>query len=211
MSVKLKVADFLSDLNRMGITVWAEGGNLRFTAPKNGLSPDIRAELIARKSDILTFLRPGATISFPATAADAPAARLPFVAPHTSVEKAIAHVWQRILSVDDVGIHDIFFEQGGDSVLATQLVSWIRQTYEVEVPLRELFAQPTVAGLAESIAKAERTGQNLQRPPLLPIPQDEKEKGSILSFAQQRSWFLDQLTPENPFYNMPKSFRLVAI
>ncbi|VAW42410.1 Polyketide synthase modules and related proteins, partial [hydrothermal vent metagenome] len=210
MNTKLKTADFLSYLQSQGITLWAEDENLRFNAPKDGLTPTLRTELIARKPEILAFLRPVEAEPSLLTNWDTPDLRPSFVAPRTSTEKEIAKVWQQTLGVDSVSIYDVFFEQGGDSILATQIVSWIRQTHQVELPLRDLFARPTIAGLAENIAKAKQNGRTLQIEPLRPIRLDEKEDGCILSFAQQRSWFLDQLTPENPFYNMPQTIRFVG-
>jgi len=89
--------------------------------------------------------------------------------------------------------------------LATQVVSRIRETFQVEIPLRRLFEVPTVAGLAESIEAARLAGPNLLAPPILPVPRN----GDLaLSFAQQRLWFFDQLEPGLPAYNIPAAVRL---
>src|SRR5690606_16413955 len=91
------------------------------------------------------------------------------------------------------------------SLLATQLVSRIRDTFKVELPLRHIFESPTVATLAEQIEIAQRTVGGTPPPPLVPAPRD----GEIpLSFAQQRLWFLDQFEPNSPFYNIPEAVRL---
>lgn len=201
MSVKLKTAEFLSHLQSQGITVWADGENLRFNAPKNGLTPALRTELIERKAEILSFLHPNHSPQ-PMITATTPN----FVAARTPIEADLAHLWQQILGIERVGIHDIFFERGGDSILATQTVSQIRQKYGVDLSLRALFEAPTIAGLAENIARTQQTTV----PSLQPRQKPPESEGDILSFAQQRSWFLDQLTPENPFYNMPKTIRLVG-
>ncbi len=128
-----------------------------------------------------------------------------FVAPRTAAEDLMAEIWAQVLEVERVGIYDNFFELGGHSLLATQAVSRMREAFAVDIPLRRLFEVPTVAGLAESIEAARRSGRNLQAPPILPVPRD----GDLpLSFAQQRLWFIDQLEPGNSAYNFPAAVRL---
>jgi hypothetical protein len=79
---------------------------------------------------------------------DAPAARLS--APQTDMERRIADVWHELLG-QDVGMNDDFFALGGHSLLGMQLMSRLRATWNVELPLRVLFESPTVAGLAAAI------------------------------------------------------------
>lgn len=204
MSLKLNTADFLAHLQNQGITVWADGENLRFNAPRNGLTPTLRAELVERKAELLSFLQPDQPVT------PAELAATSFVAPSTPVELELAALWQQLLGCQQISTHDVFFEQGGDSILATQTVSWIRQKFGVDLSLRALFTDPTIAGLANHIQQAQEASQTIKLPPLQPRQPDAPGAGSILSFAQQRSWFLDQLTPENPFYNMPKTLRLLG-
>jgi FkbM family methyltransferase len=74
-----------------------------------------------------------------------------YVAPRTATEKRVAEIWADLLYIDKVGIHDNFFDLGGHSLLATQVMSRLRETFNVEVRLRSLFEQPTLAGLAERV------------------------------------------------------------
>jgi hypothetical protein len=73
------------------------------------------------------------------------------VAPRTPIEEVLCSMWEQLLNLSGVGIHDNFFQLGGHSVLAVQVMSRVRTTFEVELPLLSLFESPTVAGLAASI------------------------------------------------------------
>jgi acyl-coenzyme A synthetase/AMP-(fatty) acid ligase/acyl carrier protein len=74
-----------------------------------------------------------------------------FVAPETSTEQALAELWQRILRIDRIGIKDHFFDSGGHSLHAMQLVARVRERFGVQLPLKNLFERPTLGGLAEAI------------------------------------------------------------
>ncbi|WPB73717.1 non-ribosomal peptide synthase/polyketide synthase [Archangium violaceum] len=128
-----------------------------------------------------------------------------FVAPRSALEQQLAAMWSKLLGVERVGVHDNFFDLGGHSLLATQLISRLRATFEVELPLNELFENPTVATLATKVEPALLAGQAIQTPALVPAPRG----GPLpLSFAQQRLWFLDQLEPGSALYNIPAAVRL---
>ena len=77
-----------------------------------------------------------------------------FVAPRTPTEEQLAAIWSDLLSVDAPGVHDNFFDLGGHSLLATQLVSRIHVVFGLDLPLRNFFERPTIAGLADEIALA---------------------------------------------------------
>ncbi|HEX8922183.1 MAG TPA: amino acid adenylation domain-containing protein, partial [Pyrinomonadaceae bacterium] len=80
--------------------------------------------------------------------------RANYVEPRSKNEELLAAIWTEVLGVDRVGVTDDFFELGGHSLLATRIVSRIRSTFQVELPLRSLFETPTIANLAEVITKA---------------------------------------------------------
>ena len=130
-----------------------------------------------------------------------------YVAPRNSIEESLAGIWREVLGIQRVGIHDDFFELGGHSLLAMQVVSRIPEVLQVRLPLRELFDNPTVAGLARRI-DAERN----QRPsPPVPPPHRVTRDGRMrLSFAQERLWFLQQLEPSSPVYNLPLVLRMTG-
>jgi acyl carrier protein len=79
-----------------------------------------------------------------------------FEAPCDELEERLARIWAEVLGIPLVGIHDDFFELGGHSLLATQVVSGVREAFQVELPLRSLFEEPTIAGLAEKIEVAQK-------------------------------------------------------
>ncbi|MBI5649978.1 MAG: amino acid adenylation domain-containing protein [Chloroflexi bacterium] len=136
-----------------------------------------------------------------------------FVAPRTPVEEMLAGIWRAILGGEQIGIRDNFFEMGGHSLLATQLVSRVRAAFHIELPLRHIFESPTIAELAEHIEIAQRATSGIIAPPLRPVERDPSTSSGQalpLSFAQQRLWFLDQLEPNSPFYNLPEAARLTG-
>ena len=128
-----------------------------------------------------------------------------YVGPSDDVERTLVEVWQNLLGIGLVGINDNFFELDGHSLLATQVLSRVREVFQIELPLRALFEFPTVAGLAEQIRAARSNEHALLSRPIRPVARD---KALPLSFAQQRLWFIDQLVPGNPFYNLPAAVRL---
>jgi non-ribosomal peptide synthetase component F/alpha-ketoglutarate-dependent taurine dioxygenase len=130
-----------------------------------------------------------------------------YEAPRTTCEERLAGIWAEVLGVARVGRHDDFFALKGHSLLATQVLSRIRDAFDVQLPLRSLFEAPTIAALAERIELA-RGETASDGPALVRVPRD---RPLPLSFAQQRLWFLSQLEPESPSYNIPSAIRLSGV
>ena len=124
--------------------------------------------------------------------------------PQGELEATLAALWSELLGLERIGRHDGFFELGGHSLHALQLASRIRARLGCDVPLADLFEQPTLAGYARRVAAAGAS----TLPAIVPASRDEPLP---LSFAQQRLWFLAQLDGRpTASYSMPGGLRLVG-
>ncbi len=133
-----------------------------------------------------------------------------FVPPRDAVEEGLAAVWAEVLEQAGdweggaIGAGDDFFALGGHSLLATRVLARVREVFGVALPLRDLFAAPTLVGLAERVRAAASVGSEavLRHDPALdgvPAP---------LSFAQERFWLASRLEPGSPAYNLAGAARL---
>jgi amino acid adenylation domain-containing protein len=127
-------------------------------------------------------------------------------APETPAEKLLAPLFAEILKLEAAGVDANFFDLGGHSLLATQLISRLRQKLGVEVPLRVLLAKPVLGDLARFIEPQVAAGTVAPAP--LEAPPVSVDDAPPLSFAQQRLWFLDQLAPGSPVYNISVAVEL---
>jgi len=128
-----------------------------------------------------------------------------YVAPRNPEEELLATLWADVLNLDKVGVENNFFDLGGHSLLATQLISRISDAFDVEIELRNLFEQPTIAQIATEIERIKTGEAGVSVPPIKIVDRNQKLP---LSFAQQRLWFLDQLEPNSPAYNIPTALQL---
>ncbi|WP_154582792.1 non-ribosomal peptide synthetase, partial [Xanthomonas oryzae] len=125
-----------------------------------------------------------------------------YTPPQGELETLLADLWSELLGIERVGLHDNFFALGGHSLLAVRLISRMRSTLGIELPLATLFAQPRLAELAQSLHGAAAS----TLPAIVPA---DRSAALPLSFAQQRLWFLAQLDPQAGLaYLMPNGLRL---
>ncbi|MET4566706.1 plipastatin non-ribosomal peptide synthetase PpsC [Bacillus subtilis] len=124
-----------------------------------------------------------------------------YTAPRNVTEMKLSQLWEDVLKHGPVGIHDNFFDRGGHSLKATALVSRIAKEFDVQVPLKDVFAHPTVEGLATVI----REGTDS---PYEAIKPAEKQETYPVSSAQKRIYVLQQLEDGGTGYNMPAVLEL---
>jgi len=125
-------------------------------------------------------------------------------APRTATEEILAGIFAEVLGAGEVGVRDDFFERGGHSLLATRVATRARAALGADLPLRVLFQEPTVAGLAAWIDA--RRGGAAPDEPLERVA--EPGVWLPLSFAQQRLWVVSRLDPDSRVYNQSLGFRL---
>ena len=125
-----------------------------------------------------------------------------FIAPRNQQETQLATIWEQVLQQSPISVMANLFEVGGNSLLATRIVSRVKTQFDVNVSVRDLFLAPTIGEFANTIARAQQTRQ------IPPITVADHSQPLALSYAQQRLWFLQQLDPNSSAYNMPGAFRL---
>jgi acyl carrier protein len=99
---------------------------------------------------------------------DQTAAQNAFIAPRNENEEKLASLWRDLLGIERIGIDRNFFQLGGHSLLGMQLLARIRRTFNVELPVRRLFEEPTIAGLALEIEKARAQGTRISARTVVP-------------------------------------------
>lgn len=124
-----------------------------------------------------------------------------YTAPRHEIEKKLIEIWQQLLMVEKIGIHDDFFASGGHSLKVLNLVNAIQKEFKVKINFQDIFLYPTVAELYDLIRQNERIADNDIR------NQSHKEYYD-LSYAQKRLWLIYQLDPDNLAFNLPTRITL---
>ena len=127
------------------------------------------------------------------------------IEPQTELQRSIAAIWREVLGVPQVGLADDFFELGGHSLLATQIISRVRQACDVELPLRVLFDHRELDAFAGQIAALQAAGARNRQQAIAKV---DRSQPVALSYSQQRMWFLWQMEPDSPAYNVGGMARL---
>ena len=168
-------------------------------------APDARLEDLAPlDDDERAWCEAGRAAAPPAAgevAPGAPADAVAVLAPRTDLERQIAEIWAEALGHRNFGVHQSFFDVGGHSLAAVCVIVRVAEQWGVELPFERVFTTPTIEGLARAVeeAPAERAAPGDGGPVLRAV---ERSGALPLSFAQERLWFLDQMTPGLPVYNI---------
>lgn len=125
-------------------------------------------------------------------------------APSTSTEQVLAAMWAQVLGVDAVGVDEDFFDLGGHSLMATQVIAQAREVFGVELALQAIFESPNVRDLAARLDGERASGPEL--PPL--VPQPRRAGAAIpLSLAQAQMWGLEAQAVPPGLYNVTVQHR----
>ncbi|MCB0087815.1 MAG: AMP-binding protein, partial [Caldilineaceae bacterium] len=127
-----------------------------------------------------------------------------YVAPTTDLEKLVTEIWATVLGVQQIGIYDNFFDLGGHSLGANQILSRLRQSLNVAISLHFFFENPTVAQLVGYLEDTHQAETATQFPILTQVQRDD---ALPLSLPQEAVWLICQLNPENTAYHAQASFR----
>jgi tyrocidine synthetase-3 len=121
--------------------------------------------------------------------------------PRTTVEEKLVNIWQEVLKVKPIGIHDNFFDIGGHSLKVLDLVNGIQKEFNVKIGFRDVFEFPTIAELRQCVEK----GKEIQYMTIQKQPDQEYYE---LSYSQKRLWFFYKVEPDSPAFNLSGSIIL---
>ena len=128
-----------------------------------------------------------------------------YVRPRTTVEELLAEIWAEVLGVDRVGVYDNFFELGGHSLIVTRMISRVRRVFEIELAVRTVFEEPTIAELADRIEAAMAvTHGSTPLTPIVPVSRDLKIP---ITFAQELAFITAEREGKPSFYGRVMSFK----
>ncbi len=199
--------DSPGDKRLVAYLVPAEGAGVSLTEVRAFLSQRLPEHLVPSAIVVISALplTPNGKLdrkALPAPSA-APAASALDRSPRTEDEEVLVALWAQVLDATEVGVHDSFFALGGHSLLAIRMVARIREIFRVNFGVRDLFAAPTVAGVARRMKVLGRLGRG-EQPPLAIRPPGELLRAS---FSQETTWRNVQLSPTSPHFNCLLAWR----
>ncbi|MGD9817124.1 MAG: amino acid adenylation domain-containing protein, partial [Desulfomonilaceae bacterium] len=130
-----------------------------------------------------------------------------FQKPANQTESTLLGFFRDLLKIESVGVSDNFFELGGHSLLAAQLVSRIRDEFCIAICLQDIFQAPTIRRLSKTVQSLASTQAESSSIPLKCSPQLTEYP---ISYSQMRIWYLDQLEPNTPAYNICLCYKLLG-
>jgi amino acid adenylation domain-containing protein len=139
--------------------------------------------------------------------------------PATEMESLLHSIWCEVLKKEAVGTQANFFGLGGHSLAAAQVLARVKHALNQEVSLKEIYRYPTIASLAAWLVDQVPNVEScvILQDGATTLDQGEQESNQVLlereplSFAEQRLWFVDQLEPNHPFYNLPLAAKLTGV
>jgi len=105
----------------------------------------------------------------------------------TALQEQLVQIWQEVLDRETIGIQDNFFDLGGHSLKATQVMSRVQQVLGVKVPLRSVFEEPTIAGLARAIEQEKKRSEEGDQTPIQSSSRGEKQLEDLLAYVEDLS------------------------
>lgn len=136
-----------------------------------------------------------------------------YVAARNETDERLIQIWSDVLHLDEIGIHHNFFEIGGHSLLAIQVIARIREAFSIELKVADLFIHSRLVSLSNKISETLAAGAPTvaDRPAITPVRKSQSEGELIpLSLEQQAYWFLYQLEEGSSTYNTPAALRLMG-
>ena len=132
-----------------------------------------------------------------------------YIAPKSEIEKEVVHILSEILKIKLIGTKDNFFEIGGNSLVATMLISKLKKKHGIQLPLRTLFEKSTIRAIAKEI---ENRIDNITIPDTAQIilHHDSTTPITDLSPGQKRLWFVENFEPGNRAYNLPFDYKITG-
>ncbi|WP_329251613.1 amino acid adenylation domain-containing protein [Streptomyces sp. NBC_01478] len=139
--------------------------------------------------------------------------------PAATAEEELNAIWREVLALELIGRDDSFFELGGDSLLAAQIVTRVRERFGVDLPVRDIFVHPTLRELVEAVRQAAagtRDAAPADRPESAaaggssadgPLP-GRPAPDAPVSVNEEQMWFLHRLSAQDPVYNSSRTIRV---